>query len=126
MLRGFFRPMLGLNSERVWTGRLGVNCRSPAQNRRLYALDMRLMLTGCLVLGAAAVFYAADNPKLPPPFATPSVRNSPKVIPQPAGAKLNVPAGFTMEIWAEGFKAPRFMMLGPSNEILMTDAARTG
>ena len=87
---------------------------------------MRLMLTGCLVLGAAAVFYAADNPKLPPPFATPSVRNTPKVIPQPTGAKLNVPAGFTMEIWAEGFKTPRYMMLGPSNEILMTDAARTG
>ena len=79
------------------------------------------MLTGCLVLGAAAVFFAADNPKLPPPFATPSVRNTPKVIPQPAGAKLNVPAGFTMEIWAEGFKTPRYMMLGPSNEILMTD-----
>src|SRR5436305_14510402 len=87
---------------------------------------MRLMLTGCLVLGAAAVFYAADNPKLPPPFATPSVRNTPRVIPQPAGAKLNLPAGFTMDIWAEGFNVPRYMMLGPSNEILMTDAARTG
>ena len=92
----------------------------------LYAVGMRLMLTGCLVLGAAAVFYAADNPKLPPPFATPSVRNTPRVIPQPADAKLNLPAGFTMDIWAEGFKVPRYMMLGPSNEILMTDAARTG
>jgi glucose/arabinose dehydrogenase len=91
----------------------------------VYAVGMRLMLTGCLVLGAAAIFYAADSPKLPPPFATPSVRNTPKVIPQPAGAKLNVPAGFTMEIWAEGFNTPRYMMLGPSNEILLTDAART-
>ena len=84
------------------------------------------MLIVGLLVGAAAVFYAADAPKLPPPFATPSVRNTPRVIPQPAGAKLNVPAGFTMEIWAEGFKTPRIMVLGPSNEIILSDAARTG
>jgi glucose/arabinose dehydrogenase len=89
-------------------------------------MTMRSMLTVGLLVGAAAVFYAADTPKLPPPFATPSVRNTPRVIPQPAGAKLNVPAGFTMEIWAEGFKTPRIMVLGPSNEIILSDAARTG
>src|SRR5262245_41550378 len=89
-------------------------------------MGMRLMLTVGLLLGAVAVFYAADNPKLPAPFATPSVRNSPRVIPQPSGSKLNVPAGFSMDIWAEGFKAPRIMMLGPGNEILLADAARSG
>jgi glucose/arabinose dehydrogenase len=88
-------------------------------------MGMRSMLSVGLFLGAAACF-AADSPKLPPPFATPSVRNSPKVIPQPAGAKLNLPAGFNMEIMAEGFKAPRFMILGPGNEVIVSDAARTG
>src|SRR5439155_17400835 len=32
------------------------------------------------------------------PFATPSVNNRPRVIPQPEGAKLNVPPGFQVEI----------------------------
>lgn len=89
-------------------------------------MGMRLMLTVGLVLGVAAAVHAADPPKLPPPFATPSVRNSPRVIPQPAGAKLNIPAGFNMEIWAEGFKTPRIMILGPSNEVILADSHRTG
>jgi glucose/arabinose dehydrogenase len=46
------------------------------------------------------------------------------VIPQPEGAKLSVPKGFQVEIYQEGFKVPRFMLLGPSNEILLSDAAR--
>ena len=29
-----------------------------------------------------------------------------------------------MEIYQEGFKVPRFMMLGPSNEVLLSDSAR--
>ena len=92
----------------------------------VYSISMRLMLSVGLIAGAVALVWAADPPKLPPPFATPSVRNTPKVVPQPAGAKLNVPAGFTMELVAEGFKTPRYMLLGPNNEILMTEAARTG
>src|SRR5436190_1069592 len=87
---------------------------------------MRLMLTVGLISGAVALLTAADPPKLPPPFATPSVRNTPKVVPQPSGAKLNVPTGFTMELVAESFETPRYMLLGPNNEILMTEAARTG
>ena len=76
-----------------------------------------------LLVAAAALFYAADGPQLPPPYATKAVSNGPKVIPKPAGATLRVPAGFHAEVWAEGFERPRFMMLGPSNEILLADAA---
>jgi glucose/arabinose dehydrogenase len=61
--------------------------------------------------------------KLPPPFATPSVTNRPNVIPQPQGAQLKVPDGFTVELFAEGFKRPRYMTLGPSSEILISDSA---
>jgi glucose/arabinose dehydrogenase len=80
------------------------------------------IFTSTLLLAAAAIFYAADNPKLPPPYATPSVNNSPRVIPQPDGAKLTVPAGFQVDIWAEDFKRPRFMILGPGNEVILADA----
>ena len=83
-----------------------------------------ILLCAATLLAAAFLFYAADSPKLPPPFATPSVRNNPRVIPQPEGAKLNVPAGFQMEVWSDdGFSRPRNMMLGPSNEVILADSA---
>ena len=85
----------------------------------------RILPVGAVLLSAAAIFYAADNPKLPAPYATPSARNNPRVIPQPDGAKLSVPPGFKMEIWEEGgFQRPRTMILGPSNEVILADAWR--
>jgi glucose/arabinose dehydrogenase len=82
-----------------------------------------IFLGGGLLFAAAALFYAADNPKLPPPYATPAANNGPRVIPKPNGARLNVPRGFSYEVWEEDFSRPRFMMLGPNNEVILADAA---
>jgi hypothetical protein len=49
--------------------------------------------------------------------------NGPHVIPQPAGAQLHVPAGFSVGVYAENFERPRYMLLGPSGELLLSDAA---
>jgi glucose/arabinose dehydrogenase len=78
----------------------------------------------CAALCAAAVvlFQAAQNPQLPPPYATKSVTNGPRVVPPPEGSRLSIPPGFHVEVWAEDFNVPRFMMLGPSNEILLSDS----
>jgi len=85
-----------------------------------------LLVSGCL-LAASALFFAADNPKLPAPYATPSANNGPRVIPKPADAHLKLPAGFKAEVWSdEGFIRPRFMMLGPNNEILLADSGGGG
>ncbi len=87
-------------------------------------MHLRGTLLGvALLLATSVLFYAADDPKLPPPYATKSVNNRARVIPQPNGAKLNVPAGFHTEVWAEDFSTPRAMLLGPSNEILLSDSA---
>jgi glucose/arabinose dehydrogenase len=82
----------------------------------------RGILLGSAVLVAGAAFYAADV-KLPPPYATPSVNNGPHVIPQPAGAQLHVPAGFSVSVYADNFERPRYMLLGPAGELLLSDAA---
>jgi len=82
-----------------------------------------ILLTAGILVAAGVIFYAADMPHLPPPYATKAVSNPPRVIPEPSGAKLQVPPGFHMEIWAEGFARPRFMLLGPSHEIILADAA---
>jgi glucose/arabinose dehydrogenase len=70
----------------------------------------------------AVGLVAAQHTQLPPPFATPSARNNPRVIPQPGDRKLDVPSGFTVSVWAEGFSVPRFMLQGTRGEILIADS----
>ena len=79
------------------------------------------------LLGTAAFCAAADEPKvkLPPPYATPSVNNGPHVVDKPAGAQLHVPDGFHVDEFASGFDRPRYMLLGPSKEILLSDSGGT-
>jgi glucose/arabinose dehydrogenase len=82
-----------------------------------------------LALAAITVFVMAGQPAsvpLPAPYATPSVANPPTVIPRPEGAQLKVPAGFTVEKFAEGFARPRFMVQGPGGEILVSDTVPNG
>ena len=83
-----------------------------------------------LFLGLTAVLataiFAAGPPKLPPPFHTPSAANAPKVIPQPSGIALKVPAGFTVGEFASGFAKPRYLVEGPSGEILLSDSVKDG
>jgi glucose/arabinose dehydrogenase len=67
-----------------------------------------------------------DKIDLPEPYHTPSAGNRPTVIPRPEGADVKLPAGFKAEIVANGFKRPRNFLLGPSNEVIMTDADVVG
>ena len=82
----------------------------------------RTMMLFCVC--AVALAAQSTSKQLPPPFHTPSVDNRSQMIPQPAGAKAKVPDGFTVDVAAEGFETPRFMLLGPGQEILMSDSAR--
>lgn len=92
-----------------------------------------VVIAGPLLFTAAAMAQSASNPLpvnwkgLPDPFATPSARNSSKPIPRPEGAKLETPPGFVVEEFMdfEGLR-PRFMLLGPGNEILVSDTSRSG
>src|SRR5713226_9437640 len=81
-----------------------------------------LFVTGLTI----ALALQVNRVELPPPFETPSVNNGPRMIPRPSQADLKLPAGFHIEVFAEGFERPRFMLLGPSNEILLADSADSG
>lgn len=74
----------------------------------------------------ATLAIAADPPKLPAPYHTPSASNGPKVVQRPDGATLHVPAGFSIAEFAIGFERPRYMIYGPSGEILLTDSMKGG
>lgn len=72
----------------------------------------RGILLGSTVLLVASAFYAADV-KLPPPYTTPSVNNGPRVIPQPAGAQLHVPSGFSVGYMPKTSNGPAVCCLVP-------------
>jgi glucose/arabinose dehydrogenase len=89
---------------------------------------MRPFILSCgILLGVLAGVMAAQNDvKLPEPFATPSAKNAPKVIPRPTAAQLKLPAGFRVEEYLDGIERPRYMALGPSKELLIADTRANG
>lgn len=82
-----------------------------------------------VVLGLSLGFVVASDAgtepqQLPPPYATPSVYNWPRVVPKPDNVDLHVPPGFRMEVVADGFQVPRFMLQAPGGQILISDEVR--
>jgi glucose/arabinose dehydrogenase len=95
---------------------------------------MRRITLAVFIIAISAVTLAAQRGRkpvnyrdLPEPFATPSVRNNATVVPKPDGAALAAPPGFVVEEFMDfAGTRPRFMMLGPGNEILITDTSGNG
>src|SRR5262249_40243561 len=62
--------------------------------------------------------------QLPAPNTKEDANNPPRVIDQPTGAKLTVPAGFEITTFADGqFERPRGMALAPNGDVFVTDSA---
>jgi glucose/arabinose dehydrogenase/cytochrome c2 len=60
---------------------------------------------------------------LPAPFDSGSATNFPKVVDRPANAKLQVPAGFKVDVFASDQKGARAMRLAPNGDIFLTETA---
>lgn len=61
---------------------------------------------------------------LPAPFATESASKRPDVVPIPENPVLRVPPGFTVNVFAEGLDAPRWLALTPSGDVLVTETGQ--
>jgi glucose/arabinose dehydrogenase/cytochrome c2 len=73
---------------------------------------------------APGASHSIDLSQLPAPFATRSAGNSPKVVDQPAGAHLSVPAGFAIKLYAAGLSGPRSMRTAPNGDLFITETRR--
>ncbi len=89
-------------------------------------MQKSIFAVALLAASAAAWAWQTASVKLPAPYATPSSTNRAQVIDRPNGAKLNLPAGFTIAEYASDFNRPRYMLQGPSGEILLTDSTENG
>ncbi|ASC71059.1 uncharacterized protein XM38_020090 [Halomicronema hongdechloris C2206] len=58
---------------------------------------------------------------LPQPFASQSARKPPQVIDIPSNPRLQVPAGFTVNVFAENLDRPRWLALTPEGDVLVTE-----
>lgn len=63
--------------------------------------------------------------QLPKPYATQSAGNPPRVVARPRNAKLELPPGFRIAIWAEGFEDPRNMIQAANGDVLLADMGGT-
>ncbi|MGQ0540803.1 MAG: PQQ-dependent sugar dehydrogenase [Blastocatellia bacterium] len=67
--------------------------------------------------------HSIDPKKLPLPFHTESVRRNSRQVPQPENAKLYLPKGFKVNVFAEGdFRYPRWMALAPNGDVFVADS----
>src|SRR2546423_15613083 len=57
--------------------------------------------------------------RLPAPYATQSAGNPPTVVGPPADARLHLPPGFRINVYASGFDAPRTMLLAPNGDVFL-------
>jgi glucose/arabinose dehydrogenase/cytochrome c2 len=65
--------------------------------------------------------HRVDVANLPMPFATPSSANRSRVVSKPPGAKLSVPAGFQVAVFATGLQGPRTMRVAPNGDIFVAE-----
>jgi len=68
--------------------------------------------------GVTRHLTAADLPK---PGATPSVANVSRSVPRPASAIPQVPAGFKVELFADGLSGPRIMRVAPNGDVFIAE-----
>ena len=59
---------------------------------------------------------------LPPPFATPSAGNGPKVVPRPEHAWPQVPAGFKVQLYATALDDPRLIRTAPNGDFFVAES----
>ncbi len=58
---------------------------------------------------------------LPPPFATKSAGNNPRTVDRPVDAKLSVPPGFQIKLFASGLSGPRLLRTAPNGDIFIAE-----
>jgi glucose/arabinose dehydrogenase len=59
---------------------------------------------------------------LPPPSSNVLPINRARVIERPEGAQLRVPPGFKIELYAEGFRDPRYLLTAPNGDIFVAES----
>jgi len=69
----------------------------------------------------AGTFRKITVADLPQPFATESARNNARIVPRPADAWPQAPAGFKVELYASELQGPRTIRLAPNGDLFVAE-----
>ncbi|MCE0482700.1 MAG: PQQ-dependent sugar dehydrogenase [Methylacidiphilales bacterium] len=70
---------------------------------------------------APGIKYHFTLADLPAPYATRSAGNGPAVVKKPDDARLSVPPGFQVKLFASGFSNPRVVRIAPNGDIFVAE-----
>src|SRR5262249_37605660 len=126
-----------------------LECWSSGIPRGMMAAAVTAVLATCCAVFAPAVFAQAASdslgellvgkaafgdwptdpplvrrkpPALPPPYATRSASNPPRVVPKPVSAAPRVPPGFQVELFAANLHDPRTVRVAPNGDIFIAES----
>ncbi|HYR86488.1 MAG TPA: sorbosone dehydrogenase family protein [Terriglobia bacterium] len=80
------------------------------------------ILLACVGVLCVSAAVTAQLPKLPEPFATPSVRNNVQLVAKPDGTQLKGPDGFEVTLYADNIRQPRTMLLAPNGDVFVAQS----
>src|SRR6266403_4529227 len=91
------------------------------------ATESTTVLTGKAAMGdwtkdAPGVQRKITVHDLPPPSSNALVINLARVARRPADARLQVPPGFKIDLYADGFRDPRFLLTAPNGDIFVVES----
>jgi glucose/arabinose dehydrogenase len=91
------------------------------------AAESSTLLSGHAAMGdwtkdAPGVRRKITAQDLPPPSSNALAINLPRVARRPADAQLQVPAGFKIDLYADGFRDPRFLLTAPNGDIFVVES----
>src|SRR6266705_3274630 len=91
------------------------------------ATESDTLLTGKAAMGdwtsdAPGVRRKITVADLPAPSSNVLAINPPRVVGRPADAQLRVPPGFRIDLYAGGFRDPRFLLTAPNGDIFVTES----
>jgi glucose/arabinose dehydrogenase len=66
--------------------------------------------------------HRIDLANLPAPYDTQSARDFPNVASRPAGAELQLPPGFEVEVFTRDVEGPRVMRIAPNGDIFVSES----
>ena len=92
---------------------------------RLATILVLATVLSALPAGVAAIQSGASigvHPRLPPPYATRSVRNTPETTAFHPGAAVKAAPGLTVGRFAEGLDSPRNAIVLPNGDVLVAEA----
>lgn len=73
-----------------------------------------------LPLAIGQVVTGGKSPNLPPPYVKPIVSNPAEVVPAPGFMPKAIP-GFTVSLFASGFKEPRWLAVAPNGDVFVAE-----